>query len=164
MCFFGGRNDADADSQEHPQAAPNRSVIVSFMKVYAFLLKAGAIRRPRLNTCSEDWSSIMKIKTTMCYFAGGGAMSLALLAALPAVAYNGQKLEKDAKISMSEARAIALKAHPGKITDEELERERSGSGLRYSFDIKSGGVTYEVGVDAKTGKVLENAKEGPHPD
>jgi uncharacterized membrane protein YkoI len=68
-----------------------------------------------------------------------------------------------AKISMSQARSIALKAHPGKITDEELERERGGSGLRYSFDIKSGGITQEVGVDAKTGKVLENAKEGPHP-
>jgi uncharacterized membrane protein YkoI len=106
----------------------------------------------------------MKIKTTRCYFAGGGAMSLALLAALPTIAYTGQKLEKEAKISMSEARSIALKAHPGMITDEELERERGGSGLRYSFVIKSGGITQEVGVDAKTGKVLENAKEGPHPD
>jgi hypothetical protein len=54
-------------------------------------------------------------------------------------------------------------ADSGLITDEELERERGGSGLRYSFDIKSGGITQEVGVDAKTGKVLENAKEGPHP-
>jgi hypothetical protein len=27
-----------------------------------------------------------------------------------------------------------------------------------------GGITQEVGVDAKTGKVLENAKEGPQPD
>jgi uncharacterized membrane protein YkoI len=25
-------------------------------------------------------------------------------------------------------------------------------------------VTQEVGVDAQTGKVLENKKEGPHPD
>jgi uncharacterized membrane protein YkoI len=66
-------------------------------------------------------------------------------------------------VSMSQARSIALKAHPGKITDEELERERGGSGLRYSFDIKSGGITQEVGADAKTGKVLENAKEDPHP-
>lgn len=64
---------------------------------------------------------------------------------------------------MSQARSSALKAHPGKITDEELERERGGSGLRYSLDIKSDGITQEVGVDAKTGKVLENAKEGPHP-
>jgi hypothetical protein len=50
--------------------------------------------------------------------------------------------------------------HPGKITDEELEKEKGGSGLRYSFDIKNGGVTHEVGVDAKTGKLLENSVEG----
>jgi uncharacterized membrane protein YkoI len=36
--------------------------------------------------------------------------------------------------------------------------------LRYSFDIKSGSITQEVGVDAQTGKVLENKKEGPNPD
>ena len=91
--------------------------------------------------------------------------SLALLAAsIPAMAYTGQDLAKHAKISIVQARAIALKAHPGKITDEELERERGGSGLRYSFDIKRGAVTQEVGVDASTGKVLENKKEGPNPD
>jgi uncharacterized membrane protein YkoI len=82
----------------------------------------------------------------------------------PALAYTGEKLAKDAKISIAEARAIALKAHPGKITDEELEREAGGTGLRYSFDIKSGSSTQEVGVDARTGRVLENAKEGKNPD
>jgi len=80
------------------------------------------------------------------------------------LAYTGEELAKDAKISMDQASAIALKARPGKITDKELEREPGGSGLRYSFDIKSGGFTYEVGVDAKTGKVLENKKEGTNPD
>lgn len=55
--------------------------------------------------------------------------------AITAQAYTGQKLEKNAKFKMVEARAIALKAHPGKITDEELEKEKGGSGLRYSFDI-----------------------------
>jgi uncharacterized membrane protein YkoI len=93
-----------------------------------------------------------------------GALSLALLFACPALAYTGEKLAKDAKISIAEARAIALKAHPGKITDEELEREAGGSGLRYSFDIKSGSSTQEVGVDARTGEVLENAEEGKNPD
>jgi uncharacterized membrane protein YkoI len=57
-----------------------------------------------------------------------------------------------------------LKTRPGTITDEELEKERGGSGLRYSFDIKSGKITYEIGVDAETGEVLENFKEGPNPD
>ena len=51
-----------------------------------------------------------------------------------------------------------------RITDQELENEGGGSDLRYSFDIKSGGKTHEVGVDAKTGRVLENKAEGPHPD
>ena len=76
----------------------------------------------------------------------------------------GQELARHAKVSIAEARAIAVKAHPGKITDQELEREKGGSGLRYSFDIKKGSVTQEVGVDARTGKILENKKEGPHPD
>ena len=78
--------------------------------------------------------------------------------------YTGEKLAANAKVTIVEARVLALKAHPGTITDEELEKEKGGSGLRYSFDIKSGGRTYEVGVDAQTGKVLENAKEGRHPD
>jgi len=95
---------------------------------------------------------------------------LALLAitmaafAVNASAYTGQELAVDAKISMDEARAIALKANPGKITDEELENEGGGSGLRYSFDIRHGQVTQEVGEDARTGQVLENAPEGKNPD
>jgi uncharacterized membrane protein YkoI len=89
-----------------------------------------------------------------------------LMAALPGnlVAYTGEKLAKGAKVSIEQARAIAQQARPGAITDEELEREGGGTGLRYSFDIKSGGAVYEVGVDAQTGKVLENKKEGLHPD
>ena len=87
-----------------------------------------------------------------------------LTAGQTAAAYTGQKLAGRAKVTMVQARAIALKARPGAITDQELEKEKGGSGLRYSFDIKSGGTTFEVGVDAKTGKVLQNSKEGSHPD
>ena len=76
----------------------------------------------------------------------------------------GEKLAKNAKLTLAEACTIALKAHPGKITDEELEKEKGGSGLRYSFDIKDAKGTQEVGVDAKTGAVLENKLEGPNPD
>ncbi len=103
----------------------------------------------------------MSKKLTRFYFS---TLAMALAATTPAMAYTGQELAKQAKISIAEARSIALKAHPGKITDEELEREKGGSGLRYSFDIKRGRVTQEVGVDANTGKVLENKTEGPHPD
>jgi uncharacterized membrane protein YkoI len=89
-----------------------------------------------------------------------------LLLALPGhlLAYTGEQLAKDVKVTIKKARAIALQARAGTITDEELEHERGGSGLRYSFDIKSNGGLYEVGVDAQTGKVLENKKEGRHPD
>jgi uncharacterized membrane protein YkoI len=92
------------------------------------------------------------------------AAAMTLVAAMSAMGYTGQELSKHAKVSIAEARAIALKAHPGKITDEELEKEKGGTGLRYSFNIKRGTTTQEVGVDAQTGKVLENTKEGPHPD
>lgn len=75
-------------------------------------------------------------------------------------AYKGKELAKHAKFSLAQARVIALKARPGTVTDEELEAEPGGSGLRYSFDIKDVKGTHEVGVDAKTGKVLENKLEG----
>jgi uncharacterized membrane protein YkoI len=87
-----------------------------------------------------------------------------MVSAANAVAFTGHEFAGEAKISLEQARMIALKAHPGKITDEELEREKGGSGLRYSFDIRRGEVTQEVGVDAKTGKLLENAPEGPNAD
>lgn len=76
-------------------------------------------------------------------------------AAANAFAYTGQKLAGEAKITMDEARVIALKIHPGKIIEEGLEREKGGSGLRFSFDIRDGKVTHEVSVDAKTGKIQE---------
>jgi uncharacterized membrane protein YkoI len=83
----------------------------------------------------------------------------ACTAATVASAYKGENLAPQATLSLEEARQIALKVYAGEVTDEELERERGGSGLRYSFDIKNGTVTHEVGVDAKTGRVLENKVE-----
>ena len=81
-----------------------------------------------------------------------------------AEAFKGEQLAPKAKITIDQARSIAMKARHGTITDEELEKEKGGSGLRYSFDIKNNNVIYEVGVDAETGEVLENAREGRHPD
>lgn len=95
---------------------------------------------------------------------GFGMAAIVLALAAPALAYTGQQLSGKAKITIEQARAIALEAHPGRITDEELEREGGGSGLRYSFDIKNGAFTQEVGVDAMTGRVLENKREGRNPD
>lgn len=84
----------------------------------------------------------------------------ALAASHAGGSFTGHELAGKAHITMAQAQAIALKARSGKITDQELEKEGGGSGLRYSFDISSSGKTYEVGVDAKTGKVLENGHEG----
>lgn len=78
--------------------------------------------------------------------------------------FTGHELAGKARVSLAQARAKALAARPGAITDQELEKERGGSGLRYSFDVMSAGVTYEVGVDARSGAILENTREGPHPD
>jgi uncharacterized membrane protein YkoI len=86
------------------------------------------------------------------------------LSVTPSFAYTGQDLEKGAKVKIGEARSRALKAHPGRISAEELEREKGGSGLRYSFDIATPGGTQEVGVDAMSGRVLEKAKGGPNPE
>ena len=74
------------------------------------------------------------------------------------------KYLKDATVSPDTARSTAIKEFRGEIVAEELEEEQGGSGLRYSFDVKAGAVTHEVGVDAKTGVVLENSLEGPNPD
>ena len=72
------------------------------------------------------------------------------------------ELQKQAKITMAEARAIALKNASGTIKSEEIENEHGK--LIYSFDIATGGpgIT-EVNVDAMNGKVIavqkENAKK-----
>ena len=87
--------------------------------------------------------------------AGLGLLFLA--GALSANAYDGEKLAKDARVTMTEARAIALKTQPGKITEEELEKENDS--LRYSFEIEAGKASHEVSIDAQTGKVLENTVE-----
>lgn len=85
-----------------------------------------------------------------------------VVAATPALAqgpktYTGHELAKSAKVTMEQAEAIALKARPGTIKDRELEKEKGGSGLRYTFDlVGADGKKYEVGVDAADGKVLEN--------
>jgi len=92
----------------------------------------------------------------ICAMVGGAATA--------AFGFTGQQFASQAKVSLDQARASALKAFPGTITDQELEKEGGGSGLRYSFDIKGGGTTHEIGVDAQTGAVLENSIEGPHSD
>jgi uncharacterized membrane protein YkoI len=62
------------------------------------------------------------------------------------------------KVSMKHARAMALKLAPGRIKSSEYEKE--GGIWRYSFDIQQKGHIQEIGIDAMTGKVVENSNEG----
>jgi len=100
----------------------------------------------------------------MQFFVRSASLILAAtVMAAPAIAANAVTLHP--KLTKGQATAIARKAiKSGKIVGVELEAEKGGSGLRYSFDVKDGAFTREVGVDANTGAVLENAVEGKHPD
>lgn len=80
-------------------------------------------------------------------FAGSAQAATATAAAAPV-----------AKITLTKARAIALRAAPGKLIKSEYEKE--GGGWRYSFDIQQKGHIQEIGVNAMTGKIIENKSEG----
>jgi uncharacterized membrane protein YkoI len=81
-----------------------------------------------------------------------------------AFALTGEKYLLQTTVTPPQARQIALKAYPGKIVSQEIEKEAGGSGLRYSFVISNKKAQHEVGVDAKTGALLENSIEGHNPD
>jgi uncharacterized membrane protein YkoI len=89
---------------------------------------------------------------------------IATLSTGTAFALNGEKYLQDASVKPAQARETALRTYPGKIVSEELEKESGGSGLRYSFVIRSHETKHEVGIDAKTGAVLENSVEGKNAD
>lgn len=72
----------------------------------------------------------------------------------------GHELLKHARIAPEQARSIALKAHPGQVTDEALERAPNGAGYLYSFTIKDRSGVAQVAVDANSGKILPNAHAG----
>jgi uncharacterized membrane protein YkoI len=81
-----------------------------------------------------------------------------------AFALDGEKYLPDASVTLTQARATALRTYPGKIVSQELEKESGGSGLRYSFVVRHDSEKHEVGIDAKTGAVLENSVEGKNAD
>lgn len=71
---------------------------------------------------------------------------------------NQAKLAKQAKITMEQARKIALERAPGTIEEEELEKEHGK--LVYSFDIRNAqGTITEVQVDAKDGTIASVEEE-----
>jgi uncharacterized membrane protein YkoI len=110
--------------------------------------------------------TMIYVAAAVAALAAAGAQAKSTLTATDAAspAFTGHELAGKAKVTLAQARAKALAARPGAITDQELEKEHGGSGLRYSFDVAVAGATYEVGVDAVSGKILENAREGAHPD
>jgi hypothetical protein len=68
-------------------------------------------------------------------------------------------LKSQAKVSLEDARATAIKKVPGEIKEEELEKENSK--LVYSFDIQptgQKGIT-EVQVSAIDGTIVSVEKE-----
>jgi hypothetical protein len=78
--------------------------------------------------------------------------------------YKGEELAHNARVTLMTARQLAKRARPGIIISQTLEREAGGSGLRYSFDIKSGARVYEVGIDARSGRVLHDTVASPNSD
>ncbi|MFL5607167.1 MAG: PepSY domain-containing protein [Gemmatimonadaceae bacterium] len=72
------------------------------------------------------------------------------------------QLQHEARISMAQARALAIKTVPG-ATIQTGEIEREGGKLIYSFDMKTRGKSGidEVNIDAMTGAVLGNNHETP---
>lgn len=81
----------------------------------------------------------------------------ALILAVPADAAG--RARPKPRLSMAAARVIALKIAPGRIKDAEYEFEKGG--WRYSFDIAQGKKIHEIGVDAMTGKIVEDTFEAP---
>lgn len=75
-----------------------------------------------------------------------------------AMANSDAAMHKEAKLSMKQARAIAMKAAPGKVQSGELERENGK--LIYSFDIRTAKHTItEVNVNAMDGVVVDTQVE-----
>lgn len=58
------------------------------------------------------------------------------------------------RVSIKDAKVIALGRVPGKVTDAELEKEKGR--LQYAFEIiGEDGKSYDVEIDATTGEVLQ---------
>jgi uncharacterized membrane protein YkoI len=72
------------------------------------------------------------------------------------------QLQKEARMTMADARALALKTVPN-ATIQAGEIEREGGKLIYSFDMKTAGKSGidEVNIDAMTSKVISKAHETP---
>jgi len=91
---------------------------------------------------------------------------IALFVATPAMADADdiQEMEALAKqfgfISLEQAKAKALAAKPGVVTDADLDDRDFGKGWDYEFEIHDAdGHEWEVYVDAKSGEVRKVSRE-----
>ena len=67
------------------------------------------------------------------------------------------------RLTLEEARTIALREVTGTVLEEELDRE-DGVAV-YSFEIRTDkGATWEIDIDAATGKVVELENEDDDDD
>ena len=90
----------------------------------------------------------------MLKFSVGIALVVGMVGAATAAAPHAPK----PRLTLAQARVIALRAAPGRVMSAEYEKE--GGGWRYSFDIQQRGHVQEIGVDAQTGRIVENKSEG----
>lgn len=57
-------------------------------------------------------------------------------------------------ISFGRAQRIALSVRPGRVLSHRMDHERGG--LAYSFNIRSHNRRYEVDVNRRSGRIVEN--------
>ncbi|MCY9517235.1 PepSY domain-containing protein [Paenibacillus apiarius] len=92
-----------------------------------------------------------------------GALALggaAAVAAQPWNANDGGKLQPQAKISIEQAKKLALQAHAGTI--KEIELELNNGRLVYELDYNNDET--DVYVDAESGKVWQHHDDEDHDD
>jgi Peptidase propeptide and YPEB domain len=87
---------------------------------------------------------------------GNLALSTAMLS-LIVVPFGQAGTTHKTKLSMEEARKIAVAKEAGKVNSQELEKEK-GRWI-YSFDIERDKQIHEVAVDANTGEIVEDSVE-----
>ena len=76
-----------------------------------------------------------------------------------AASADSEEFKKNLKVTEAEAKAIALKAHPGNIEEIEYEIEANGD-ASFEIDIVNAqNIETKVEVDAATGKIIETATE-----
>lgn len=67
------------------------------------------------------------------------------------------ELQKQARVTMDQAKKAALAKENGTIKESELEKEKGK--LIYSFDIDVKGAIHEVNIDAVTGALVSDEVE-----